>query len=227
MPNFIDLTGQRFGRLTVIKRAPDHFTGKGNKLTMWGCVCDCGNTRIIQSAALRYGATKSCGCYSSEVKSRQLRALNKKKLEEFGHSREKLYATWNAMKQRCYNTKQSSFKNYGANRITLCDEWVNDYCAFKEWATNNGWKPGLSIDRIDPYKGYSPSNCRWATMKEQQNNKRINIVVEMRGERHTIAEWSDILGINYSRVYRHVKKGLSGDALYDKLTKPKGRGGVA
>lgn len=123
-----------------------------------------------------------------------------------GFAGTKLEKAYTHMMERCYKPNCSMYYNYGARGITVCDEWKNDNKKFFEWAMANGYKEGLSIDRIDNEKGYSPDNCRWVTNKVQQNNRRNNIFVEINGERKTVAEWADIYGINRYAVYTRIKR---------------------
>ena len=112
------------------------------------------------------------------------------------------------MRRRCGDPKDAGYRNYGERGITVCDEWVNDYAAFREWSNANGYADDLTIDRIDNDKGYSPDNCRWTTMKVQSNNTRVNHRVTYQGETHTLSEWGDILGISDDKIGRRLKKGL-------------------
>lgn len=155
MPALIDLTGKKFGRLTVIER----YDAK-----TWKCICDCGNTTYSDGYQLRKGITQSCGCYHRDICGNQHR--------KHGLSRTRLYRIYYKMKERCYRPSNDNYKYYGALGITICDEWLNDFSAFANWSMANGYSEILTIDRKDNVKGYSPDNCRWITIQDQQKNKR-------------------------------------------------------
>lgn len=123
-----------------------------------------------------------------------------------GYSRAKLEKAYVHMIERCYKPTCSSYKNYGARGITVCDEWKDSNIAFFEWSVNNGYAEGLSIDRIDPNGNYCPENCRWVDMKTQQNNRTNNIKVEINGVTRTVAEWADLNGINRYCAYTRIKR---------------------
>lgn len=133
-----------------------------------------------------------------------------------GERNSRLYTIWCRMKQRCFDTKIECYKNYGGRGITICDEWKNNYSAFKEWAINNGYKDDLTIDRIDVNGNYEPNNCKWATRKEQANNTRTNRNITYNNETHTLAEWSDITGIQRDVIKSRIEKGWSLDNVFSK-----------
>lgn len=165
MPKRIDLTGQRFGRLTVLHF--DHNDGHG--CAMWKCICDCGRETIVAAGNLRSGSVKSCGCLKMD--------LLKSHFCKHGRYKERLYQVWASIKTRCYNTHDPNFKLYGSRGISMCDEWRHDYAAFRDWAMANGYDPDAprgqcTIDRIDNDGNYEPSNCRWVSMAVQAQNKR-------------------------------------------------------
>lgn len=188
--------GTRFGMLTIIKEVEPYYYN-GHPYRQFLCQCDCGKTSITTLGRLRIGMTKSCGCQSGS-------RPNHKEL-----TNTRIYNIWRSMKQRCYDSNAISFPNYGGRGISVCDEWRNDFMAFYNWAMTNGYKDNLSIDRIDFNGNYEPSNCRLATMGEQAQNKRNNIVLELNGEKHTIAEWSRITGFRAGTLQNRKYAGWS------------------
>lgn len=214
MARALDLTGMRFGRLTVIDRAPNIVGPAGCSSTRWKCICDCGNTTTVKTSNLRMGETKSCGCYAIDT-----RRKNGSKRKIHGGFGTRLYNIYYKMIDRCCNKKSHAYKSYGERGICICDEWMgkDGFVKFMEWSLKNGYKNGLSIDRIDNNRGYSPENCRWATPKEQQNNRRCNVFLAVNGKTHTIAEWSRISGINVATLYNRHKAGWDD---YDVIYKP-------
>lgn len=159
MPKMVDLQEQRFGRLIVLERDLEI-----RSTVHWNCQCDCGNVKRIDGQALRRGKTTSCGCYHNEQVSIQFSKHKESCFRE--------YNIWRQMKQRCYNPKKDNYKYYGERGIKICDEWKDNFISFLEWTKTSGYQDHLTIDRKDNDGDYSPSNCRWVTMKEQNANKR-------------------------------------------------------
>ena len=191
MGRFKDLTGQRFGRLTVKNLDHKEKVKNGSK-TYWYCICECGRSAIIRTDHLTRNITHSCGCLERE----NIKNIG---LPRHGQSNTKLYFVWNSMRQRCRNYKTIEYKNYGEKGVTYCKEWEK-FEPFYDWALKNGYKEGLSIDRIDVNGNYEPSNCRWVTMKVQQNNRSNNRLIEWNGKQQTVSQWSDELEISYKTI---------------------------
>lgn len=203
---FKDLTGQRFGRLVVVQ------LDKIDGINYWLCICDCGKSNTVYSSNLIRGATNSCGCYRSEW----ARAVKTIHGQASGGRSTPEYETWVRMRGRCYNPSDKNYFRYGGRGITVCDRWRN---SFENFYADVGTRPSPqhSLDRYPDNNGnYEPGNVRWALQVDQCNNRRSNRVIEFRGERKTITQWSRQLGHRAAtvraRIVRHgwsVEKALT------------------
>ena len=197
-----DLTGRRFGRLTVIDYAGVHTAPCGTKRKLWKCVCDCGVEKIVQENNLLNGSTKSCGCWKHEkIKEHNTR---------HGGTSDRLYGIWKSMKRRCNSTHDSHYDSYGGKGVSVCKEWSDSYEAFKIWAHKNGYDEyaptgECSIDRINNDGDYEPSNCRWVNRITQSNNTSRNRYITLNGERLTIAEFARVMNISQFKARYRIE----------------------
>lgn len=192
-----DLTGQKFGMLTVTNEHESRVNDSGKRRTYWKCICDCGNEKYIEASCLKKGNTVSCGC------------KKKKQFMTHGLSDTRLYEIWTDMKQRCYNPRSVAYEYYGGRGIAICDEWKNDFMAFYSWANENGYADNLTIERKDFNGNYEPDNCCWITLFEQQGNTRRNTFLTNNGEKHTVAEWARIKGVRPGLIWGRLGRGWS------------------
>lgn len=196
MPNISKIkSGDVFGRLTVLGRAPSR-----NGRTFWHCKCECGNECEVSGQEMartnRPGA-KSCGCLRKE--------LHKERVTTHGMSHSSEFSIWGNILDRCRNPNSHSYANYGGRGITICKEWEK----FETFYADMGPRPsGHSLDRIDNDKGYSKENCRWATAKEQNNNRRSNVNLTIGDETKTIAGWSEATGVNVNTIQKRLYDGM-------------------
>lgn len=194
MGKLSNLSGKVFGRLTVTSE----FTRR-SKQTYWLCRCECGTEKLIYSGSLKRGITTSCGCYQREVTAQVGAATKRHGLH--GHP---LYNLFMKLRDRCENPNNPAYKNYGGRGIACL---FFGPVEFIEWAEANGYRAGLSIDRIDNDGPYSPENCRWASSKQQCRNTRRNRIVEHGGEALCVAEWAERQNLTLNAVYGRVRKG--------------------
>ena len=204
-----DLTGKKFGKLEVIGV---HDTG--SRKTYYVCQCDCGNVKVVRADSLISGATKSCGCIKKEQDKTNLTANHRHKM-----SGTRIYETWQDMKRRCYNKQNVRYNRYGGRGIKVCEEWLNNFQSFYDWAIRNGYSDDLTIDRIDNDGNYEPSNCRWSTAKEQCNNRGSNINITIGNATKSLMCWCEIFNVDYKKVYaRYKRNGYEGiDRLFNDI----------
>lgn len=195
---FIDIIGQRFGRLVAIKA----LGADSRRQIQWSCQCDCGGTAIVPSGRLRGGDTKSCGCLHNEGVAQRM--------TKHGGCGTRIYRIWANMRERCERPGKDAYYRYGARGIKVCDEW-QDFSKFREWALVRGYADDLSIDRIDNDGPYSPDNCRWATRLEQARNTAKNMYLTYRSETLALSAWSERTGIGYSTIRKRLELGWTID----------------
>lgn len=197
MPPLKDLTGERFGRLTVLRRDTDRIK---KNCVYWVCRCDCGAIKSVESMKLKSGRTKSCGCRKRDF----FYQMSHTEFSDFHNANKRIYKIWHSMNSRCFNENHKSYKNYGKRGITVCDEWQGElgFVNFLNWSNEHGYQDELSIDRIDVNGNYCPENCRWITKRKQQWNKRTSRLITYNGETKALAEWCNILGFT-SNTLRH------------------------
>lgn len=188
---FDDLTGRKFGILTVLE-----FDSKTkNRKIKWKCHCDCGNETIVTGENLRSGNTKSCGC------------IHKEKFHHTTHGKRntRIYRIWRNMLNRCECKSHTEYNRYGGRGITVCDEW-KDFITFYDWAMSHGYSDDLTIDRINVNGNYCPENCRWATTKEQSRNTRRNRILEYNGKSQCVADWESETGIPRTLIQQRIDR---------------------
>lgn len=202
-----DLTGKKFNKWTVL-----HFSHRGKPYSKyWVCECDCGTIRPVEGSALKSGASKSCGCWRREV------MRNQTWTQTHGLSKTRLHDTWGKMIRRCEQPKDKRWERYGGRGISICDEWRNDFLAFYNWAMDNGYSDELTIDRINNDGNYEPSNCRWATAKQQSSNRSRTRFYTIDGVTKHLTDWCETYAIGYHKVWYRLKRGCT---IEEALTLP-------
>lgn len=201
-----DFIGRRFTRLVVVQFAGYKGVSSRARRPQFRCLCDCGIEVVRGYQSLHSGASKSCGCLTRELRTTH------------GGTKTPVYQVWHAMHSRCENPKDPGYKNYGARGITVCQRW-SDFAAFRDDMGRR--PPGGTLERNDVNGHYEPGNCRWATQREQANNKRTNRVLTLNGESRTIADWARLIGVAHSRIWYRIEHGWS---VEEALTKGWSRG---
>lgn len=194
MAPFRDLSGLRFGRFLVQDRAGL----SAHKKALWNVDCDCGERRIVVGGNLTSGMSQSCGC------------LNTK----HGMSRKSIYKVWQGMLSRCYQPAHASYKDYGGRGIRVCKRWRRSFTNFLADMVDS-YKCGLSIDRLNNSKGYTPSNCAWSTAKEQVRNRRNNRIIDTPLGRMCIGEAAEKSGLNWQTIHYRVKANWPTEKLFN------------
>lgn len=168
---------------------------------MLECKCDCGNVFYIRPYQFARKEYSSCGCRKRRSPYNTTHKLSK----------EKLYYIWETMRLRCNSPKSKRYYLYGARGIKVCDEWQNNFLAFREWAISNGYAQGLSLDRIDTNGNYEPNNCRWITIKEQLNNRRITKKATLNGVTKPVTVWCEEMGLNKKTINERIRTGMTAE----------------
>lgn len=202
MGKIIEMIGNKYGRLTVIERAS---VGKSGAVK-WKCKCDCGNIVIVNGSFLRNGHTSSCSCLQKDIAARTAKKMGMEN-KRHGMSQARVHNIWRGMKQRCEDHNAEDWPRYGGRGITVCDEWRDNFEAFRDWAMVNGYRDDLSIDRIDNDGNYCPENCRWATDEEQNNNRRNSRMVTFNGKTMSLKQWANETGIPRGTIAARLRTG--------------------
>lgn len=205
-----DVKEMKFGRLTATGNIEYRQKSDGCKTPFIECVCSCGNRKFINYYSAKRGDTRSCGCLQQENRIKMATTHN--------GSKTRLYRIWRSLFERCNNPKCKEYKWYGAKGVKVCEEWTNNFTAFRDWALSHGYSDDLTIDRINHNGNYEPDNCRWADWITQQNNRSSNRFYTHKGTTKTIAEWARGYGIPESNLITRMRKGWD---FEDALTRPK------
>ena len=182
-----NLVGMKFGKLTVIGFC--YMGSKGH--SYWLCQCECGNYKVVRGSHLKSGNVKTCGCIAPR--------------KTHGMSKTRIYNIWSKMLQRCYLKSNHAYSRYGGRGIIVCKEW-HKFEPFYDWSIKHGYSGSLSIDRINNDGNYEPSNCRWATPKQQANNTRKNRLITFDGRTKTMIQWAREKGIKQSTLSMRINK---------------------
>lgn len=210
--SFKDITGKKFGRLTVLQLV----SKAGEEPIRWKCQCECGCFTVSQGSALRGGRAKSCGC------------LQRDKATKHGMAGTPTYGSWQKMKARCLNSWDPAYADYGGRGIRVCDRWLE---SFDHFLADMGVKPArMSLDRKDNQGNYEPGNCRWATFKTQNNNRRSNRMLTISGETMNLQSWAEKAGLPMNALWLRIshgwdpKEAVSVPLISGRPSKPRGTG---
>ncbi len=191
----IDLTGQKFGRLTIIRRINDDKRGQ----SYWLCKCNCGEEKVIHGSSLKNGGTKSCGCLRKE----QLVERSIKHGHSKRENKSRTYRSWQHMKERCININCKDYKYYGDRGITVCERWME----FTNFLEDMGEAPaGLQLERGNNDLGYYKENCLWTTSRNQACNRRNNHLITFDDKTQTMIEWSEETHIPYDVLKLRINR---------------------
>lgn len=212
MPKLNDLTGKRFGTLTVLGRAANRTTPNGNRFTYWLCKCDCGTLKEIRAEHLKAGKIVSCGCQQSKNGTAN-------PAYKHGGTGTRLYYVWNGMHQRCYNPNNERYSSYGGRGIRVCAEW-DDFATFRDWALSAGYDESASygectLDRINVNGNYCPDNCRWVNEAVQSRNRTTNIYLTYKGETKVLKDWARMLKTDGQVLKRRIEKGWTPEQIIE------------
>ena len=190
----LDLIGKRFGKLIVVS-----YFGKKGRYINWNTKCDCGGEKVVSRGHLRSGRTKSCGCIN--------KLMMTKRMTIHGNYYTPSYRIWKSMISRCTYPTNISYKNYGGRGITVCNRWMD---SFKNFYHDMGDVPrNMTLERVDNNKNYNPDNCKWATDKEQANNRRSNNILSYNGRSMNISQWAIVLNIKRKTLSWRIHNGWS------------------
>lgn len=182
-----DITGTKYFMLTAIR--PTNIRSTSGSI-LWAFKCECGNEKLAVPSQVRAGYVKSCGCLG----------------RPHGMTGTRLHRIWCGMRHRCYYQKQTGFKYWGGKGIKICDEWKASFNSFKEWAVNNGYSEGLTIDRIDNGKDYCPLNCRWVTYRQQSRNSSKVREITANGLTKILTDWASITGLSRTKIALRIDR---------------------
>lgn len=212
MPAKLDLTGLRFSRLTA--NCP--ITGSQSSRRAWHCTCDCGNSTVVHTSALRGGQTRSCGCLKNELASARAVAMNYKHGHKTGRVSPE-YHTWSSMKTRCFSPKHEAWKDYGGRGIAVCDRWRK---SFADFLADVGPRPnGTVLDRINNDGNYEPGNVRWTNQSTNLRNRRTNALIEIDGVTKCAADWAAQMGVERHAILQRYQAGWRGAKLLSPFAK--------